>query len=151
MSPLMAQGISIGLMLAVWDLLCGAVHLSIYPGIIAWGCFIASGGKTEGLVKTLAALISGAFWALVATTLAGNLGGGRVVTAVIVGLAGVVLVFQSRFSVLSFLGGSLVGVGALFSFPNLLKEGLLNFGGSLIAGVVFGYLSDMLAGRLKKS
>jgi len=109
MNPFMAQAISIGLLLAVWDFVSGLVHLSIYPGIIAMGCFYASGGKTEGLVKTLAGLLSGTFWALAATQLGDILGGARVVNALVVGLAGVVMVFQSRFAVLSFLTGTIVG------------------------------------------
>lgn len=151
MNPFMAQAISIGVLLAAWDILCGMLGLSIYPAIIAWGCFYASGGKTEGLVRTLAGILSGAFWALVATTLAGTLGGGKPVGALSVGLAGVMIVFQSRFSVLSFLGGAIVGAGAMLSFPNLLKEGLFDFGGSVVAGVILGYLSEMLTGKLKKS
>jgi hypothetical protein len=147
----MAQAISIGLLLAVWDVLSGMVHLSIYPGIIAMGCFYASGGKTEGLVKTLAGLLTGAFWALAATQLGDILGNARVVNALVVGLAGVVMVFQSRFAVLSFLAGAIVGAGALLSFPNLMPEGLVRFVGALIVGAILGYLSEMLTAKLKKS
>jgi len=107
MNPLMAQAISIGIVLAVWDLVSGMVHLSIYPGVIALGCFYASGGKTEGLVKSLAALLSGVCWALAATQLGAILGGNQVLNALVVGLAGVVIVFQSRFPVLSFMAGAI--------------------------------------------
>lgn len=151
MNPLMAQAISIGVLLAVWDFVSGLVHLSIYPGIIAWGCFIASGGKTEGVVKSLAGLLSGAFWALAATQLGDILGGARAVNAVVVGLAGVVIVFQSRFPILSFMAGAFVGAGTLLSFPTLLPEGLVRLIGAMIAGVIFGYLSEMLAAKLKKA
>ncbi len=151
MNPLMAQAISIGVLLAAWDFFCGMLGLSIYPAIIAWGVFYASGGKTEGLIRSLAGLLSGAFWALVATTLAGTVGGGKPVAAVVVGLAGVMIVFQSRFPVLSYVGGAIVGAGAMLSFPNLLKEGLFDFGSSIVAGVILGYLSEMLTGKLKKS
>ncbi|HUL68853.1 MAG TPA: DUF1097 domain-containing protein [Gemmatimonadales bacterium] len=151
MNPLMAQAISIGVLLAFWDFISGLVHLSIYPGIIAMGCFYASGGKTEGLVKSLAGLLSGAFWALVATQLGVILGEVRVLNALVVGLAGVVIVFQSRFPILSFMAGAIVGAGAMLSFPNLLPEGLIKFVGALIAGVILGYLSEMLTAKLKKA
>ena len=150
MNPLMAQAISVAVLLALWDGVCGMLTLSIYPAIIAWGCFYAAGGKTEGIAKTIAALLSGAFWGVLATWASANLGG-RPVGVIAMGLAGLAIVLQTRVALLSFLGGAIIGLGTLVSFPNLLAGSLLRFCGSLIAGVLLGWLSEMLAGKLKKA
>jgi len=151
MNPLMAQAIAFGVLLAAWDFACGLLGLWIWPAIIAWGCFYASGRKTDGLVKTIVALLSGAFWARVAILLAGALGGAKPVNVLIMGLAGVAIVLQSRVSLLSFIGGTAVGAGAFLSISNLSTENVLKFCVSMIAGALLGYLSELLAGKLGKS
>ena len=60
MDALVALAISIGVLIAVWTYLAlGVAALPVWAGIVAWGAFFAAGGKTTGLVKTIAANLSG--------------------------------------------------------------------------------------------
>jgi len=150
MDVLTALGVSIGVLIAVWTYLSvSVVSLPVWVGIVTWGAFFAAGGKTDGLVKTIAASLSGLVWAFIAITLSAKLGGGVPVLAVLVGVIAFAMVLQSRVSVLSFIPGaflgaaSTVGAGATTDVNSLGKIAL-----ALVAGALFGYVSEVLAGAL---
>ncbi len=110
MDVLMALGVSIGVLIAVWTYLAvSVVSLPVWVGIITWGAFFAAGGKTDGLVKTIAASLSGLVWAFIAITVSAKLGGGVPVLAVLVGVIAFAMVIESRVSVLSFIPGAFLG------------------------------------------
>lgn len=150
MDVLMALGVSIGVLIAVWTYLAvSVVSLPVWVGIITWGAFFAAGGKTDGLVKTIAASLSGLVWAFIAITVSAKLGGGVPVLAVLVGVIAFAMVIESRVSVLSFIPGAFlgaaltVGAGATTDVSSLGKIAL-----ALVAGAVFGYVSEVFAGAL---
>src|SRR5207245_8440148 len=77
MDALVALAISIGILIAGWTYVAlGPGALPVWAGIIAWGCFFAAGGKTEGLAKTIASNLSGVLWAFLALTAWNSFGGG---------------------------------------------------------------------------
>ena len=64
MDALLALGLAIGILIAGWTYVAvGVAALPVWAGIVAWGCFFAAGGKTEGLLKTIASNLSGVLWA----------------------------------------------------------------------------------------
>ena len=134
MNMLVALAISIGVLIAVWTYIAlGPAALPVWAGIVAWGCFFAAGGKTDGLVKTVASNLSGVFWAFVALSVANRVAP---------------MVLQSKVSVLAFIPGAFLGaatavsvvVGAGGTYPKAIA--------ALVAGALFGYVSELLAGAL---
>src|ERR671920_692673 len=88
MDALVALALSIGVLIAGWTYVAlGPGALPVWAGIVAWGCFFAAGGKTEGLVKTIASNLSGVLWAFLALTAWNRFGGGTAVS-VVVGASG---------------------------------------------------------------
>lgn len=152
MAMLLALGVSIGVLIAGWTYVALAVAaLPVWAGIIAWGTFFAAGGKVDGLIRTVASNLSGVFWAFVALFVAGRIGGGTPVLAVMVGLVAFMMVVQSRIPQLSFIPGAFLGaattvgvvVGANGTYPRTIL--------ALIAGAVLGFISELLANALVKA
>lgn len=156
MDVLVALGISIGVLIAGWTYVAGleSVNLPVWAGIIAWGCFFAAGGKTAGLSKTIAANLSGVFWAFLAVQVLTRSGGGLPLLAVLVGVAAFLMVVQAKVSALSFIPGAFLGaatavsvvVGAAGKFPHPWARTVI----ALVIGALLGYLSEMLAGSFSR-
>ncbi len=152
MDMLTALALSIGVLIAVWTYL--AVALLAWPvwvGIIAWGTFFAAGGKIDGLIKTLGSNLSGLVWAFIAITVVTKMGGGTPILAIMVGVIAFAMVIQSKVSFLSFIPGAFigaattVGAGASANVSSLTKIAV-----ALIAGAIFGYVSEIVAGALAR-
>jgi hypothetical protein len=155
MDVLVALAVSIGILIAGWTYVAlGSAALPVWAGIVAWGCFFAAGGKTTGLTKTIAANLSGVFWAFVALYLHGRLGGGTGMLAVLVGVVALLMVIQAKIPVLSFIPGAFLGaatavsvvVGAEGKFPHPWVRTAV----ALVLGAILGYLSEMLAGMVSR-
>jgi hypothetical protein len=155
MDVLVALAVSIGILIAAWTYIAlgTAAALPVWAGIVAWGCFFAAGGKTTGLTKTVASNLSGVFWAFVALYLSASLPGiGGL--SLLVGLAALFMVLQSKIPALSFIPGAFLGaatavsvvVGAEGKFPHPWVRTVV----ALVLGAVFGYLSEMLAGAIAR-
>src|SRR3989454_8506562 len=71
MDMLMALAVSIGVLIALWVKVGAMASLAVPAGIVAWACFFAAGGKTQGLQKTIASTLSGVVWVWLAMTLIG--------------------------------------------------------------------------------
>jgi hypothetical protein len=149
MNRLVALALSIGLLIAVWTYIAlGPAALPVWAGIVAWACFFAAGGKTDGLLKTLASNLSGVFWAFVALMAANALAPNNlVVLSVLVGVVAAAMVLQSKIAVLSFIPGAFLGAATAVSvvvpggtYPKVIA--------ALVAGALFGYVSELLAGAL---
>jgi hypothetical protein len=155
MDVLVALGVSIGILIAAWTYIAlgTAAALPVWAGIVAWGCFFAAGGKTTGLTKTIASNVSGVFWAFVALYLSASLPGIGALS-LLVGVAALFMVLQSKIPALSFIPGAFLGaatavsvvVGAEGKFPHPWARTVI----ALILGAVFGYLSEMLAGAIAR-
>ena len=155
MDVVVALAVSIGILIAAWTYIAlgTAAALPVWAGIVAWGCFFAAGGKTTGLTKTIASNLSGVFWAFVALYLSASLPGiGGL--SLLVGVAALFMVLQSKIPALSFIPGAFLGaatavsvvVGAEGKFPHPWARTVV----ALILGAVFGYLSEMLAGAIAR-
>ena len=151
MDALVALGLSIGILIAGWTYVAlGPGALPVWAGIVAWGCFFAAGGKTQGLVKTVASNLSGVLWAFLAITLSQQLGGGLGVLSVLVGLAALFMVVQAKIPALSFIPGAFLGAATAVSVVVGANGTWTRTIVALVAGAVLGYLSEMLAGALTR-
>jgi hypothetical protein len=124
--------------------------LPVWAGIVAWGCFFAAGGKTTGLTKTIAANLSGVFWAFLALECTNRLGGGLPILSVSVGVAALLMVLQAKISLLSFIPGAFLGAATAVSVVVGAKGTWTSTIIALIAGAILGYLSELLAGTMTR-
>src|SRR6187200_2342940 len=149
MDVLVALAISIGILITGWTYVAlGVAALPVWAGIVAWGCFFAAGGKTTGLSKTIASNLSGVLWAFLALTAAKSFGGGVPVLSVLVGVAAFFMVLQAKIPALSFIPGSFLGAATAVSVVVGANGTWTNTIIALVAGALFGYVSEMLAGVL---
>ena len=149
MDALLALALSIGILIAGWTYLAlGVAALPVWAGIVAWGCFFAAGGKMTGLTKTIAANLSGVLWAFLALYLSNRFGGGVPMLSLLVGIAAFIMVMQAKLPALSFIPGSFLGAATAVSVVVGASGTYTNTIIALVAGAVFGYLSEMLAGAL---
>ena len=149
MDALVALALSIGILIAGWTYFAlGVAALPVWAGIIAWGCFFAAGGKMTGLAKTIASNLSGVLWAALALYLWNRFGGGVPMLSLLVGVAAFIMVMQAKIPALSFIPGAFLGaataVGVVVGANGTYVSVII----ALVAGAVFGYLSEMLAGAL---
>jgi hypothetical protein len=151
MDALLALALSIGVLIAGWTYVAlGPGALPVWAGIVAWGTFFAAGGKTEGLMKTIASNLSGVLWAFLALAAWNRFGGGVPVLAVLVGIAAFCMVLQAKISTLSFIPGAFLGAATAVS---VVVGANGSWGRTIIAlviGAVLGYLSEQLAGALSR-
>jgi hypothetical protein len=149
MDALVALALSIGILIAGWTYLAlGVAALPVWAGIIAWGCFFAAGGKMTGLTKTIASNLSGVLWAFLALYLWNRFGGGVPMLSLLVGIAAFIMVLQAKVPALSFIPGSFLGAATAVSVVVGASGTYTNTIIALVAGAVFGYLSEMLAGAM---
>ena len=149
MDALVALALSIGILIAGWTYLAlGVAALPVWAGIIAWGCFFAAGGKTEGLMKTIATNLSGVLWAFVALYVWNTAGGGVPLLSLLVGLAAFMMVIQAKIPALGFIPGAFLGAATAVSVVVGANGSWTSTIIALVAGAVLGYLSEMLAGAM---
>jgi hypothetical protein len=149
MDLLLALGISIGVLIAGWTYVAlGPGALPVWAGIVAWGCFFAAGGKTTGLVKTIASNLSGVLWAFLALQAATRLGGSTTMISVAVGVAALIMVVQAKISALSFIPGSFLGAATAVSVVVGANGTWTKTIIALVAGAILGYVSEAVAGML---
>jgi hypothetical protein len=149
MDALVALALSIGILIAGWTYLAlGVAALPVWAGIIAWGCFFAAGGKTEGLMKTIASNLSGVLWAFVALYVWNTAGGGVPLLSLLVGLAAFMMVIQAKIPALGFIPGAFLGAATAVSVVVGASGSWTSTIIALVAGAVLGYLSEMLAGAM---
>jgi Protein of unknown function (DUF1097) len=151
MDALFALALSIGILIAGWTYVAlGPGALPVWAGIVAWGCFFAAGGKTEGLTKTIAANLSGVLWAFLALTAWNRFGGGVPVISILVGFAAIAMVLQAKIGLLGFIPGAFLGAATAVSVVVGASGTWTRTIVALVVGAVLGYLSEMLAGAISR-
>src|SRR2546426_1535415 len=97
MDMLMALAVSIGVLIALWVKFGGmiGVAIAVPAGIVAWACFYAAGGKTQGLQKAIASNVSGVIWVLLANLVISG-AGLQSVAWIVIGVVAFCIVMQSR-------------------------------------------------------
>lgn len=149
MDALVALALSIGILIAGWTYLAlGVAALPVWAGIIAWACFFAAGGKTEGLLRTVAANLSGVLWAFLALYVWNIAGGGVPLLSLLVGLAAFIMVIQAKIPTLGFIPGAFLGAATAVSVVVGANGSWVSTIIALVVGAVLGYVSEMLAGAI---
>ena len=125
MNTMTVRALMLGLVIALWAWVADAarLHVSLWAGVVALGCFYAAGGGVPGLQKAIVAALSGVVWVLVAHAVRGAIGGGNVVAAVILGATASAIVLQSQVRLLSFTAGRRGPGGTGESFIGVMDEG----------------------------
>lgn len=155
MNMLTALGISIGVLIAIWAYVAlgmTALGLNVWAGVIAWGAFYAAGGGMTGLQKTIASNLSGNVYAFLALLIAGQLGGGVAVTALLVGVIAFLMCLQAKVSLLSFIPGAFLGAATWVGAGGgaALSRASIMIPVSLVLGAVLGYLSEIGGKKIAK-
>lgn len=151
MGTLTALALSIGVLIAVWTYVAVAVvpQLSVWAGIVAWGCFFAAGGKIQGFQKTVFANLSGLVYVFIIMQLLGRLGGGVPILAVLVGVIAFCMVVQSKIAALAFIPGAFIGAAVTVGSGAKEPNSYLMVAVSLVIGALLGYVSEAGAGAIK--
>ena len=135
MNTATARALAVGLLIALWAWAADVarLHVSMWAGVIALGCFFAAGGGVPGLQKTIVAALSGVLWVLLAAAVRVAIGGGPVVAALILGATACALLLQARVPLLSFTAAAFGGAGV-----------------ALGLGAVVGFAAERAAGMVGK-
>ena len=160
MTMLVALTISIGLLAvaATWLFLgpLAALNFQIWQAFLAWASFYHCGGKTDGFVKTVVCMSFGALVAMASVLLIGQLGGlGALAAPVAVGIGAAVIVAAAHLPLLSTIPSGVYGfasvAGLVLLKPMAPLDAILPTIGSIILGAAFGYLSELIGGKLAKA
>lgn len=160
MTMLVALTISIGLLAvaAAWLFLgpLAALNFQVWQAFLAWASFYHCGGKTDGFVKTVVCMSFGALVAMASVLLIGQLGGlGALAAPVAVGIGAAVIVAAAHLPLLSTIPSGVYGFASLAGLvllkPMAPLDAILPTIGSIILGAAFGYLSELIGGKLAKA
>jgi Protein of unknown function (DUF1097) len=160
MPLLFALAVSIGILavIATWLFLgpLAAMGVQIWIGFIAWACFFHAGGKTKGLQTTIISMIFGAVVGALSVMLAGALGSlGSLAAPVAVGIGAAVIVLAAHLPILASIPSSVLGfasvAGLILVGSKAPMDALVPVIVSIIIGALFGYVSEMVAGKLTKA
>lgn len=159
MSLLIALAVSIGLLavVATWLFLgpLAAMNMQVWQAFVAWACFFHCGGKGAGLKNTIVCMAWGAVVGAVSVILAGQLGAlGALAAPVAVGIGAAVIVLAAHVSLLGTIPAAVYGfasvAGLILLKPLAPMSALLPTILSIVVGALFGYVSEMLAGKMTK-
>ena len=67
MNTMTARALMVGLAIALWAWVASVarLHVAMWAGVVALGCFFAAGGGVPGLQKTVVTTLAGVLWVLV--------------------------------------------------------------------------------------
>ena len=162
MSSYLALAVSVGVLaiVATWLFFfepVAAANLQVWTAFIAWGCHYQTGGKLTGTRNTIVCMSFGAVVGMLAGTLAMHLGSplGQFAAPVAVGLGATVICLASKLPFLAVIPASVYGfasiAGLFLLHPNMTPTtALVPTILSIVIGAAFGYVSEALAGALRK-
>src|SRR3989442_9861779 len=104
MNTMTARALMVGVLIAIWAWLASVARLnvSMWAGVVALGCFYASGGGVAGVAKKIVATLSGGGWGLLAQAVPGAVAGPGGVWAGVLGAMARALALQARVPLFSF-------------------------------------------------
>ena len=160
MTALTTLALSVGVLAvaATWLVLgmLPTFNVQIWQVFIAWACFFHSGGKTDGLKKTVICMVFGALDAMLAVMLIGQLGAlGTLAVPVAVGIGAAVIVLAAHVGLLATIPASVYGFASVAGLV-LLKglapvDAIFPTIASIVIGALFGWVSEWLAGKMTKA
>ena len=152
MDMVLALALVVGVLVAVFVKVAAMISMLWYVGVLGWACFIAAGGKLNGLKRAAFAGLAGMFW--VAAAEATSLISGQMqLEWVFLGIAGFLIVIQSKLSWFSFIPAGLVGAAVIGAGgPIGIFDAVTNLRLAIVfvLGTVLGFVAEMAAGMLTK-
>ncbi len=151
MNAMTARGLSLAAVVVVWTAIShyAKLPLQLWPVLIGLGCFVAAGGGIPGLQKSVAGVVSGVIWALLAYTISGALGRQNIVDALVLGAAVFGMVFQARVPLLSYTAGALAGAGVAMGTRVVNLNGGIRVAIALALGAALGFAAERLADAIR--
>jgi hypothetical protein len=152
MDMVIALALTVGVLVAVFVKVSAMISMLWYVGVIGWACFVAAGGKWNGVKRAALAGLAGMFW--VAAAEATSLMSGQMqLEWVFLGIAAFLIVIESKLSWFSFIpaalaGGAVIGAGGpvgIFDAVTNLRLAIV-----FVLGIVLGLVAEMIAGMLGK-
>ena len=146
MNTMTMRALAVGLLVAVWAWIANAarLHVSMWAGFVALGCYFAAGGGVTGLQRAVVATLSGVVWVLIAQAVRGAIGGGSLVGPIVLGATAAALALQSRVPLLSFTAGAFAGAGVAYGIGVSTLQGGVRAGIALVVGALLGFAADRL-------
>mgnify|MGYP000970319747 CR=1 FL=1 len=145
MDILVALGITIGVLAGIWGVVAGNLALLTWAGFVSWACYFASGGKVDGLKRTIAANLAGVIWGVLMVVGAGALNFPYAI-GVTIAIGAFFMCVEAKINILSFIPGAFCGCAVYFGSGLKWEAAAI----ALIIGAVLGYLSDIAAIPLTK-
>jgi hypothetical protein len=142
--------VAAGVLMAVLVKLAPALSISTGICMVAFAVSFGAGGGIGGLIKSVASLLAGAIWTLLANMLVvaheSSLSEYR---WALFGIIVLIVIVQSKVRLLSYIPGALCGVAMAAGAPSLRPYGLL-VGLALVLGSVFAFGADAITGLVSK-
>ena len=147
MNTMTMRALIVGVLVAAWAWVAGAarLHVSLWAGFVALGCYFAAGGGVPGLQKTVVATLSGVVWVLIAQAVGAAIGSGTVIHAVVLGATACALVLQARLPLLSFTTAAFGGAAVAFGLGVSNVQQAIRAAIALIVGALLGFAADRVA------
>ena len=152
MDMVLALALSVGVLIAVFVKVGGLIGMLWYVGVLGWACVIAAGGKLNGVKRACVAGIGGMFWAAAAEMTA-LVSGQLQLEWLFLGIAGFLIVIQSKVSWFSFIPAGLVGAAVIGAGgPVGIFDAVTNIRLAIVfvLGTVIAYVAEMAAGMMAK-
>ena len=138
MSQIICSAISVGILSGIWGFISSPLGLLCWVGFVGCTSYYASGGKKEGLKKSIICNMTGVLWAMMIIITSEHFGS-SVAGAVMTGIFSFVMCAQSKFKLLLFIPGTFCGSFSTFGAGGDWKLVIV----SLLCGAALGYFSDM--------
>lgn len=151
MKLLHSLALSIAVLVAIWVYLSvgnPSFNLNPWIGFVAWAAFFAAGGATDGAKKSVVAGIAGILLTAIALYAVQMLGGGLIAMITVVGVLAFVLVAMAEISLLAYTPAAFLGAASFFGSGGKVDESITFILLTWVAGVLFGFLSEMMGKRL---
>jgi hypothetical protein len=152
MDMLTALALSVGVLVAVFAKVGAMIGMLWYVGVLGWACYIAAGGKMNGLKRAAAAGLAGMVWAAAAEATS-LMSGQMQLEWLFLGIAAFLAVIQAKLSWFSFIPAGLVGVAVIGAGgPVGIFDAVTNVRLVIVfvLGTVIGYVAEMAAGMIGK-
>ncbi len=150
MPALIAAGVSIGILAGIWTSFSMIGQLVTYAGFFAWASFYAAGGGVKGLKDSLICNFAGVVYGFLIVQLSliiSPIVGDVVGLGIALGLLSMVMCWQAKLPIFSFIPGVFIGCATYFASGTDFIGSVIG----LIFGALLGYISQVGGNILTKA
>ena len=152
MNMVLALALCVGVLVALFVKVGAMISMLWYVGVIGWACFMAAGGKLNGVKKATVAGLGGMFLAA-AAEMSSLMSGQMQLEWIFLGIAFAIIVLLSKLSWFSFIpaglaGGAVIGAGGPIGIFDAVTN--MRLAVVFVLGTVVGFIAELLATMLAK-